>query len=228
MGCLWFQFRALPLDIFKQNLPFFVVLVCDPFEYGRALFYEFSACPTVLPSAGTLLNHICASGEQVPLDGYLIHSHRYQTNVPATAFWGIQASIVIQLRLIRKLNLFIALVYPDHDNRSISKFVKQLTSSGWVLSRTTCLFPDFGDSVIGNASIIAGIHDSTQARTEPVLFYIPPLPKPLPLAAYVWQHFNKVEYSMSLAKDDESFSAESNHGIVAMLPSPSVVVSLPN
>ena len=214
--------------ISKRNLPFSVVLVCDPFQYGRALFHEFSACPTVLPSAGALLDHIHASGEQVPLDGYLVHSHCYQTNEPVTPFCGIQASIVIQLRLIWKLNLFIAFVHLDHNGRSVLKFVKQLTSSGWVLSQTTCLFPDFGNLVIGNASKIVGVHDSTQARTEPVLFCIPPLPTPLLLAAYVWQPFNIVEYSVSLAKDDESFLAESNRGIVAMLPSPLVVASLPN
>ena len=204
------------------------MLACDPFKFGRALFHEFSACSIVLPSVGALLDHICASGEQVPLDGYLIHSNRYQINEPTTAFWGIQASIVIQLRLIRKLNLFIAFVHPDHDGCSVSKLVKQLTSSGWVLSRTTCLFPDFGDLVVGKASIIGGVHDSTQARTEPVLFCIPPLPKPLPLTAYMWQPFNKVEYSVSMAKDDESFLAESNCGIMATLPSPLVVASLPN
>jgi hypothetical protein len=49
--------------ISKRNLPFSVVLACDPFEYGRALIYEFSACPTVLPSVAALLNHIRASGE---------------------------------------------------------------------------------------------------------------------------------------------------------------------
>jgi hypothetical protein len=216
------------LTVSKRNLPFSVVLACDPFEYGRALFHEFSACPTILPSAGALLDHIGASGKQVPLDWYLIHSHRYQTNEPATTFWGIQASIVIQLRSIWKFNLFIAFVHPDHNGRSVSKFVKQLTSSGWVLSRTTCLFPDFGGLVIGKASIIVGVHDSTQARTEPVLFRIPPSPKPLPLATYIWQPFNKVEYSVSVAKDNESFSAESNRGIVATLPSPLVVASLPN
>ncbi len=56
----------------SKNLPFSVLLACDPFEYSHALFHEFSTCPKVLPSAGTLLDHIRASGEQVLLDGYLI------------------------------------------------------------------------------------------------------------------------------------------------------------
>jgi hypothetical protein len=122
------------LTISKRNLPFSVVLVCDPFKYCRALFHEFSPCPTVLPSAGALLDRIHASGKQVLLDGYLIHSHCYKTNEPSTTFWGIQTSIDIQLRLIWKLNLFIAFVHPDHAGRSVSKLVRQLTSLGWVLS----------------------------------------------------------------------------------------------
>jgi hypothetical protein len=79
--------------ISKRNLPFSVVLACDPFKYSRALFHKLSACPTVLPSAGALLDHIRVSGEQAPLDGYIIHSHCYQKNEPATAFWSIQAPL---------------------------------------------------------------------------------------------------------------------------------------
>jgi hypothetical protein len=71
-----------------------------------------------------------------------------------------------------------------------------------------------------------GVHDSTQAQPEPVLFCILPLQKPLPLAAYIWQPFNKIEYSVSLAKDDESFSAESNSNIAVTLPSPLVLAPL--
>jgi len=82
------------LTISKWNLPFSVMLACNPFKYSRALFHEFSACPKVLPFAGALLDHIRSSTKQAPLDRYLIHSHFYQTNEPATAFWGIQASPV--------------------------------------------------------------------------------------------------------------------------------------
>jgi hypothetical protein len=189
MNFLWavygFNSGHLFSTIAKRNLPFHVVLACDPFEYGQALFHKFSKCPTVLPSAGALLDHIPLLGKQAPLDGYLIHSHRYQMNEPATTFWNIQAAIVTQLRLIRQLNLFVAFVHPDHNGRSVSKFVNQLPSSGWVLSRTTCLFPNFGDSVIGGANLVVGVHDSTQSRTEPISFRIPLSPTPLPLVAYI-------------------------------------------
>jgi hypothetical protein len=88
----------------KQNLPFRIVLACDPFEYGRSLFGEFTECPIVLPSAASLLNHNQGSGNQGHIDGYLIHSHCYQSSKPTLAFWGIQASIVCQLWLICGLN----------------------------------------------------------------------------------------------------------------------------
>jgi hypothetical protein len=91
-------------------------------------------------------------------------------NEPATTFWNIQAAIVTQLRLFWQLNLFVAFIHPDHDGRSVSKFVNQLSLSGWVLSRMTCLFPNFDDSVIGQANLILGVHDSTQSRTEPISF----------------------------------------------------------
>ena len=58
-----------------RNLPFRIVLGCDPFEYGRSLFGEFAKCPIVLPSAASLLDHIRGSGNQGHIDGYIIHSH---------------------------------------------------------------------------------------------------------------------------------------------------------
>jgi hypothetical protein len=43
-------------------MPFCVVLACDPYKNGRALFKEVSSCPTILSSAPALLDHIRASG----------------------------------------------------------------------------------------------------------------------------------------------------------------------
>ncbi len=213
--------------ISKWNLAFCVLLACNPYEYGRALFSEFVHCPTVLPSAASLLDHIRGSGEQGPIDGYLIHSHHYQTNEPTSAFWAIQASIVLQLLTIQKLNLFVAFVHPDHDGCSVTKFVSQLKSSGWVVSTLKCLFPDYGDSIIRTVTINVGVHDSTQSRVEPVLFRIPPSPRPLPLAAFIWQPFNKCKHVVSLSMNDKSFAANVSNGVVATLPSSSVSASPP-
>jgi hypothetical protein len=114
----------------KRNLPFHVVLACNPYESNQALFHEFVWCPLVLPSAAALLDHTCGLGDQGPIDGYLIHSHRYQNSEPATAFWTIQASIVAQLCIIQKLNVFVAFVHPDHDGRAVTNFMSLLKSSG--------------------------------------------------------------------------------------------------
>jgi hypothetical protein len=197
----------------KWNLPFHVLLACDPYESNQALFHEFVWCPLVLPSAAALLDHICGLGDQGPIDGYLIHSHRYQNSEPATAFWTIQASIMAQLCIIWKLNVFVAFAHPDHDGRAITNFMSLLKSSGWVLSTTKCLFLDFGNSIIGTTSVIMGVHNSTQSCVEPMSFWVPPLPQPLPLAAFIWQPFNTWEYSVSFAMEDELFGTDTNNGI---------------
>ena len=36
------------LSIEKRNLPFDIILACDPFAYGRALFHEVARCPDFL------------------------------------------------------------------------------------------------------------------------------------------------------------------------------------
>ncbi len=215
------------LTIIKQNLPFWVVLACDPYESNCVLLHEFVQCSTILPSASTLLDHVRASGDQGPIDGHLIHSHRYQNSNPATAFWAIQASIVAQLRVICRLNLFVAFVHPDHDGRSVSKFVKTLTLSSWVVSSTKISCPDLGDSIIGTTMVLVGVHDSTQSRVEAISFRTPPAPRPLPLAAFVWEPFNCKEYSVLFAKDNKLFTSDGNNGICATTPSSSVASCMP-
>jgi hypothetical protein len=93
-----FNLGHFPSTISKQNLPFWVVLTCDPYKANCALFQEFvPSCPSVLPSTASLLDHICGSGKQGLIDGYLIHLHSYQTSKPTSVFWTIQASIAVQL-----------------------------------------------------------------------------------------------------------------------------------
>jgi hypothetical protein len=48
------------------------------------------------------------------------------------------------------------------------------------------------------------------------------------LAAYIWEPFNKPEYSVSFAKDDDSFATDANHGIMATVPTSLVLASLPD
>jgi hypothetical protein len=81
----------------KMNLPFNVVLACDPFANGRTLFQEFTHCSTIFSGAPVLLDHVWGSGLTSQLMGYLIHSHCYTSSKPTSPFWELQASIVMQL-----------------------------------------------------------------------------------------------------------------------------------
>jgi hypothetical protein len=64
--------------ISSRNLPFNVTLACDTYEFGRALFKEFSRCPNVFSSGNDLLHHIRSSGDSSQVHGYLIHSLRFK------------------------------------------------------------------------------------------------------------------------------------------------------
>ena len=61
----------------ELNLPFNVVLACDPFANGCALFQEFAHCPTILSGMPALLDYVQGSGLTSQLMGYNIHSHCY-------------------------------------------------------------------------------------------------------------------------------------------------------
>jgi hypothetical protein len=89
-----------PLTIESRNLPFTICLACDSTERGQSLFHEFANSATVFSSGNDFLNHICASGDQSVISGYLINSYRFQTSEVTTLFWKLQLAIIAQLRLI--------------------------------------------------------------------------------------------------------------------------------
>ncbi len=183
----------------------------------------------VLPSTGALLDHIRASRNTSPINGYLIHSHRYQSSEPTTTSWLLQASVVEQLYAIRKLGLFIAFIHSDHDGCSVTKFVTRLHPQGWIILKLVCSFSDYGDLVIGTCSVLIGIHDSTQLSVEPLLFCMPPTQRPLSLSSFIWQPFNVSDYQVSYARDDSFFDTTTEtNGTVAILPSPTLSTSLPS
>ncbi len=175
--------------------------------------------PTVLPSAGALLDHIPASKNTSPINGYLVHSHRYQSSKPTTTFWSLQASLVEQLCAIRKLHLFVAFIHPDHDGCSVTKFVTRMHPQGWIISK----------SVIGTCSVLIGIHNSTQLKVKPLLFCMPPTRRPLSLSSFIWQPFNVSDYQVSYVHNNLSFDTTTEtKGTVATLPSPTLSASLPS
>jgi hypothetical protein len=193
--------------ITELGMPFCVVLACDPYANGRALFKEVSSCPTILPSAPALLDHILASGVTSPLTGYLIHSHRYISTELTHRFWDTPAQIVTQLRIIRTLSMVVAFVHPDHDCRAVGiNFTQHLHSDGWVLSDTTISFPSFGDSVPGSCRLIVAIHSNAKTDCRAFQIKTPPHIKPNPIARYIWAPFNKPELAISYSKDDTYFN----------------------
>jgi hypothetical protein len=131
------------------------------------------------------------------------------------------------MHIIQKLRLFVAFVQPDHDGRSIFKFVTQLSKSGWVSSSTKCCYPNYCDSVVGTTTIIVGVHTNTQATVDKLMFCTLPSNQPLTLSNFVWQPFNKKEFSLSFSKDNSPFNDGSEHALHATTPSASVLLLLP-
>jgi hypothetical protein len=68
---------------------------------------------------------------------------------------------------------------------------------------------------------------NTQAKVDALMFCTPPSCQPLRLAAFVWQPFNKKEYSLSFAREDSLFNDWSMPPLHAVLPSASVLSLLP-
>jgi hypothetical protein len=165
------------------GMPFCVVLACNPYANGQALFKEVSLCPTILSSAPALLDHIRASGVTSPMTGYVIHSHRYTSTEPTHRFWETQAQIVIQLRIIRALSMVVAFVHPDHDCCAVGiNFTQRLHSDGWVISDTQIAFTSFRDSVSGSCRLIDAIHSNAETDCCALEIKTPPQIIPQPIA----------------------------------------------
>ncbi len=199
------------LTIIELGMPFNIVLACDPYANGRALFTEICSCPTILSSAPALLDHVRASGNTAPLTGYLIHSHRYTSTKPTHRSWDIQAHIVLQLHAIRSLSMVVAVVHPDHDCRAVGiNFTQRLRSSGWVITDMHISFASYGDSVSGSCRLIIAVQSNTEENCGPLEIRTPPQLPSRPIARYIWAPFNRPEHAVSFSKNDKSFN---NHAV---------------
>jgi hypothetical protein len=138
----------------------------------------------------------------------------------------LQASIVDNLFHLCKLRLFVAFVHPDHDGRSVTKFVRQLHNGGWIITRTECSFPDYGNLVVGLTSVVIGVHTSTQSKVKPLLFKMPPTRRPLTLTSFIWPAFDKPDYMLSYAMTDESFNDATANGTIASMPMLAIMATL--
>ena len=151
------------------------------------------------------MHHIRSAGETAPIHGYLIHSHPCLSAESTSQFWQTQAAIVAQLRLINRLCVVVAFVHPDHDGRAVAGFKSTLQRAAWLVSTTIVPFPVLGDSVDGICNVITAVHTSTMPNVQPLQLVLPPQVAPRPLGAYIWEPFNVVTYSLSLAPDDQDF-----------------------
>jgi hypothetical protein len=192
--------------ISSRNLPFCVTLACDQYEFGRALFREFTNRADVFGSSSDLLHHIRSSGDSSQIHGYLIHSLRFKDSETTSKFWQIQATIIAQLRTLRNLQVIVAVIIPDHDGRCVLSFKRTLKAAGWCLStHDDVSFVDVGDSVAGGCGLLFGIHSSCTDKVEPFQLRAPPPTRPRPLGDFLWEPFSRPEHSVSLARDDDDF-----------------------
>ena len=153
-----------------------------------------------------MLDYIHGSGDNSHLHGYLIHSLWLKdSNYTTSTFWQLQGSIMTHLRTFRDLQVVVAIILPDHDNRCVKTFIKTLSSNGWVLSKHNVSFLYQGDSIAGSCLCITGVHSSCASMVEPLLLKAAPPTPPRPLGISLWEQFNRPDHSVSLAKDDDDF-----------------------
>jgi hypothetical protein len=194
--------------IISRNLPFCVSLACDQYKSGHALFREFTSCNTIFASGTEMLNYIRGSGDVSQIHGYLIHSLCFKDSETTSTFSQLQGTIVSQLRMLRDLQVVVAIVLSDHNSRCVTSFVRTINSNGWKILKHDISFPAQGNSVAGACHIIIGIHSSCASTAQPLLLKEAPPTSPQPLGSFLWEPFNRTDYSVSLAKDDDDFCCQ--------------------
>ncbi len=160
--------------------------------------------------------------------GYLINSYRFQTSNISTAFWKLQLLIIGQLQLIQSLAVIVAIVIPDHDGCSIRSFVRGLTTSQWKVSSRDVLFVKIGNSIANLCTIITAVHLSSANIVEPLNLKTPPTVTPRPIAAYIWEPFNRPKHSVGYAREDADFNKDESTKMVASDPKPANSVGPPH
>ncbi len=189
----------------KRSLPFKVVLACDPFVHGGALFRELSECKLILNSAPAMLDHVKGSGITSKLAVYIVHSHWYTSTEPKSRFLDIQSNIVRQLSIIWSLSIIIAFVHPDHNCHMVSLiFVKCLHADGWIIRDTNISYPTFDDSIPGGCRLIVSVHSNTEPTCQAFKLKIPLYIPFWPLTCFIWAPFNTPKHTVSCFKDDPS------------------------
>jgi hypothetical protein len=85
------------------------------------------------------------------------------------------------------------------------KFCQEPTLQRLDTFEEQCIVSSSSNSIAGACHIINGIHLSCASKVEPLLLKEPPPTPPQPLGLSIWEPFNRINYSISLAKDDDNF-----------------------
>ena len=208
------------MTIQSQNLPFHISLACNTLEGGRSLFAEFAPRAQIFGSGNDLLHHIWASGETSVIHGYLINSYRFLESKVTSAFWKQQLAIIAQLHLICLLSLIIAVVIPDHDERSVKAFIQGLTTAHWKFSLRDTSYVKMSDSVVDSCTIITAVHSSAASTVEPLSLQTPPLVQAKPIASYLWEPFNNPEHMLCFGRNDTNFNKDKSSHMIVSAPKP--------
>ena len=187
--------------------PFEVVLAADIHQCGRALFKQFTRCPTISNSADDLLGRISSSTATTTIHGYCIHSHRFGRRETKQAFWTVQAAIVRALRAKRGLTALWVYIHPSCDMKLALGFRRAIQRTGWILSTLDAYFPDIGDSIADSATFFVGVHKGSTSNHLQIRVPFPPPKEPQALASFVYPPFNKREHAVSFSRFHQDFPA---------------------
>jgi hypothetical protein len=111
----------------------------------------------------------------------------------------------------------VAFIHPDHEGCSVSRFVSDLSKTGWVTSSTKLDFNSFGNSVVGTVTMIIGVHNLTKSAVDKFYLQTPPSTPPLHLNSFLWRNFNKAKYGILFGCNKKSFWKEPYVGFMATL-----------
>jgi hypothetical protein len=140
----------------------------------------------------------------------LFHAGNFTKAADSRSFWQLQASIILQSRIIRNLCVFIGIVPFQHDKRPVKQFVSSLEQGKWILSFLDARFADYGDSIDDRAHIILGVHSLCDSNVKPMHLPIPPSTTIAPLGSFLWEEpFNCRTYAVSLSRHSSNFGKES-------------------
>jgi hypothetical protein len=134
------------------------------------------------------------------------------------AFWKLQLSIIGWLRLIRSLSLVVAVIIPGHDGCSVRLFAQGLTNNHWKVSSRDISFVEIGNSIANTCTIIIAVHSSSANVVEPILLTTLPAVPPKPIAAYLWEPFNRPGHSDCFGREDADFNKDKSTLMVASAP----------